>query len=53
MVVNIGPINKEGFTCQKCGWQWIPKKIDKRPRVCPGCHSPWWDQPKRQKPNIS
>jgi len=35
--------------CEKCGFIWHPRKEDVR--VCPKCHSPWWDQEKKEKKN--
>jgi predicted Zn-ribbon and HTH transcriptional regulator len=33
-----------GYRC-RCGHEWIAK-AEERPRVCPKCKSPRWDQPK-------
>ena len=30
--------------CERCGFTWYPRKEDVR--VCPNCHSPWWDKKK-------
>jgi len=27
------------YICKKCGWRWIPKIPDKKPRACPYCKS--------------
>ena len=29
--------------CQRCGHQWYPRVKDVR--VCPKCHTPYWDIP--------
>ncbi len=29
--------------CLRCGHEWIPNKTEK-PRLCPACHSPYWDR---------
>lgn len=34
-------------TCCRCGHTWRPTKDDVR--VCPGCHSAYWDTPKEEK----
>ncbi len=34
-------------TCLRCSREWIPRAPD-RPKVCPGCHSPYWDKPRRR-----
>jgi len=33
--------------CKRCGYEWNPRKPDVR--VCPQCHSPWWDRRKSEK----
>ncbi len=30
--------------CKRCGYEWTPRKDDVR--VCPKCHSAWWDTEK-------
>ena len=35
-----------GYRCAKCEHEWVPRFKEKEPRVCPACHSPWWDVPK-------
>jgi hypothetical protein len=33
--------------CRKCVYHWDarPREPGKLPKLCPNCHSPWWDQP--------
>jgi rubrerythrin len=38
-------ITVQAYKCLRCGHTWIPRKKE-RPRVCPKCHSPYWDKPK-------
>lgn len=33
--------------CKRCGYSWVPKKEDVR--ICPKCHSPWWDVEKENE----
>lgn len=40
----------EHYVCLRCGHKWIPRLEDK-PRVCPGCKSPYWDIPKKANNN--
>src|SRR5205823_2774399 len=42
------PITVMGFRCDRCGHEWIPRKPGDEPRVCPKCHSPWWNKPHRR-----
>jgi len=37
------PITMMGFRCTRCSHEWVPK-VDKAPRVCPKCKSPYWDR---------
>lgn len=32
------------FLCKRCAWLWNPRK-DGRPKVCPRCHTKYWDVP--------
>lgn len=32
--------------CLRCGHSWI-RKTPEKPRVCPSCHSPYWDRVRR------
>jgi predicted Zn-ribbon and HTH transcriptional regulator len=34
---------KKQLKCKRCGYEWNPRKTDVR--VCPKCHSPYWDKP--------
>jgi predicted Zn-ribbon and HTH transcriptional regulator len=36
-----------GWHCERCGHEWVPRKEDEHPRVCPKCKSPYWDKPKQ------
>lgn len=34
--------------CLRCGHEWFQRTEDK-PRVCPGCHSVYWDKARKVK----
>ena len=36
-----------GNRCYRCTHEWRPNDINKPPRVCPKCKSPYWDKPKK------
>ena len=38
-----------GYRCERCRHEWVPRKPDEHPRVCPKCKSPYWDKPKKDK----
>lgn len=40
-------IQMEGWKCERCGYEWVPRKPD-YPRVCVRCKSPYWDRPRRK-----
>jgi len=33
--------------CLRCGHEWVPRQSVIR--VCPKCHSPYWDKPRVRK----
>lgn len=39
----------EGYKCERCGHEWIPRGEDKKePAVCPKCKSPYWNKPRKR-----
>ncbi len=37
-----------GFECQRCGHRWVARRTkgqSRRPVICPGCRSPYWERP--------
>lgn len=48
------PITVTGFRCDRCGHEWVPRgDNDEEPRVCPNCHSPYWNRPPRPTARIT
>ena len=46
------PITVMGYRCERCGHEWVPQRSERsdgEPKVCPKCHSAWWDRPKEAK----
>jgi len=35
------------LTCERCGHKWETRLRD--PRVCPHCHSPYWNRPRTRE----
>lgn len=35
-------VNLSSLQCQRCSYRWVPRKAEVR--VCPHCHSPYWDR---------
>lgn len=40
-------ITVEGFKCERCEHEWIPRNKNE-PAVCPKCKSPYWNRPRRK-----
>jgi len=38
---------KKQLQCKRCDYEWNPRKTDVR--VCPKCHSAYWDRDKETK----
>lgn len=45
----MGKIKIEGYVCERCKHTWTPREINKEPRVCPKCKSPYWNIPRKIK----
>ena len=42
------PITLMGYRCERCGHEWLPRKINGTPpETCPKCKSPFWDRPRK------
>jgi len=41
------PITVMGYRCDRCGHEWIPRRADNEPAVCPKCKSPYWNRPRK------
>jgi predicted Zn-ribbon and HTH transcriptional regulator len=39
----------EGYKCERCGHEWVPRAKDETPKVCPKCKSPYWDRPRKEE----
>lgn len=42
-------IKIDGFECERCSHQWIPRKKEEYPTICPKCKSAYWDKPRKNK----
>lgn len=38
-----------GYRCERCGHEWVPRRENEEPRVCPKCKSPYWNRPRKAK----
>jgi predicted Zn-ribbon and HTH transcriptional regulator len=37
----------EGFRCERCANEWVPRDKSQEPTVCPKCKSPYWNNPRK------
>ena len=37
----------EGYKCERCKHEWVPRNKEECPNVCPKCKSPYWDKPRK------
>lgn len=42
-------LSVEGFRCERCEHEWIPRNKEDEPSVCPKCKSPYWNKPRKNK----
>lgn len=40
-------VKLDGYRCERCDHEWLPRDRTQEPRVCPKCKSPYWDTPRR------
>lgn len=45
----VAKVKIDGWRCERCQHQWVPRVMTVHPEVCPKCKSPYWDRP-RQSP---
>lgn len=37
----------EGYRCERCAHEWIPRDKGQEPVICPKCKSPYWNKPRK------
>lgn len=42
-----------GYSCDRCGYRWAPRKEGVRSVLCPNCKSAYWDQGPKKVARIS
>jgi hypothetical protein len=42
-------ISTEGFTCERCNHDWVPRSLDKPPKICPRCRSSYWNKSRKDQ----
>jgi len=51
MYISMGEIiiKTEGYKCERCGHEWVPRNKEESPIICPKCKTPYWNKPKKRK----
>ena len=51
MYISMGEIiiKTEGYKCERCGNEWVPRNKEESPIICPKCKTPYWNKPKKRK----
>ncbi len=39
----------EGYRCERCAHEWIPRDKGQEPVICPKCKSPYWNKPRKSE----
>jgi predicted Zn-ribbon and HTH transcriptional regulator len=45
----MGKKKLDGYQCDRCGHEWLPREKAVDPKVCPKCKSPYWNTPRKAK----
>jgi len=35
------------LTCLRCGYEWLPRNLDRLPKQCPKCLTKLWNKPRK------
>jgi len=41
----------DGYECERCKHQWMPRTKDETPITCPKCKSAYWNKERKNKLN--
>jgi predicted Zn-ribbon and HTH transcriptional regulator len=44
----VAKVKLDGYRCDRCEHEWLPRDKTQDPKVCPRCKSPYWDTPRRR-----
>ena len=42
-------VKLNGYRCDRCEHEWLPRDKTRDPMICPKCKSPYWNTPRREK----
>lgn len=47
MLEGVAKVKLDGYRCDRCEHEWLPRDKTQDPKVCPKCKSPYWNTPRR------
>lgn len=47
MVTGMAKVTLDGYRCERCDHEWVPRDKEQEPTVCPKCKSPYWNKPRK------
>jgi hypothetical protein len=42
--LGVAKVKLDGYRCERCGHEWVPRDKAQDPKVCPRCKSREWDR---------
>jgi predicted Zn-ribbon and HTH transcriptional regulator len=42
-------VQKRLLECNRCNYVWMQKNLNRKPKNCPRCNSPYYDKPRQKE----
>ncbi len=50
-LIGVAKVKLDGYRCDRCEHEWLPRDRTQDPKVCPKCKSPYWNTPRKVPKN--